>query len=184
MDDSHQDKNKPATNEPAEEKPSAEENEPAISPAEYKKIQKELSECREKHVRLYADLENSRKRQERERSEYIRFANEGLIANFLDILDDLERTVQAASSKHQDYDLFLQGVEMVMAHIYELLKKNQVKPIEALGKKFDPHFHEVLMQEESLEQEEGTVTEEFQKGYYLGDKVIRTSKVKVTVPKR
>ena len=66
-----------------------------------------------------------------------------------------------------------------MAHVYDLLKKNGVKSIEAKGKKFDPHCHEVLMQEETDEVEEGVVTEEFQKGYFLGDRVVRTAKVKV-----
>ena len=71
-----------------------------------------------------------------------------------------------------------------MAQIHEMLKNNSVKPIEAKGLMFDPHSHEVLMQEESDGHEEGTVLEEFQKGYTLGDRVIRTSKVKVAKRKR
>ena len=70
---------------------------------------------------------------------------------------------------------------MVMAHIYDLLKKNDVKPIESVGKAFDPHCHEALMQVEAKEHDDGVVVEEFQKGYYLGEKVIRTAKVKVAV---
>ncbi len=72
---------------------------------------------------------------------------------------------------------------MIMAQIYEMLKRNSVKPIEAKGKMFDPHSHEILMQEESEAAEEGTVLEELQKGYTLGDRVIRTSKVKVAKKK-
>ena len=102
---------------------------------------------------------------------------------YLAILDDLERSVEAAKTKHQDYDAFLKGIELVMARVYELLRKHHIKPINAAGKKFDPHFHEPLMQEETDKAAEGTVIEEFQKGYMLNDKVIRTSKVKVAKAK-
>jgi len=67
-----------------------------------------------------------------------------------------------------------------MKNIYEMLSKNGVKSIDAIGKPFDPHYHEVMMQEDSDSHEDATVLEEFQKGYALGDKVIRTSKVKIS----
>jgi molecular chaperone GrpE len=152
-----------------------------IKESEYQALVKEAADYKDKWVRLYAEFENVRKRLDREKSEFIKYANEGLLSEFLNILDDLERTVHAANSKHQDYEGFLKGVEMVMAHVYDLLKKNSVKPIEAFGKKFDPHCHEALMQQETAEHEEGIILEEFQKGYYLGDRVIRTTKVKVAV---
>ncbi|MDD2654677.1 MAG: nucleotide exchange factor GrpE, partial [Candidatus Omnitrophica bacterium] len=79
---------------------------------------------------------------------------------------------------------FLKGIEMILAHLYEMLKKNGVKPIEANGKKFDPHLHEALMQEESDKFDDGIIIEEFQKGYTLEDRVIRTSKVKVATKKK
>lgn len=155
-----------------------------IEESQLKKIQQEASEFKDKYIRLYAEFENTRRRMEREKLEYVRFANENLIIEFLSVLDDLERSVQAASQNHQDYAAFLKGVEMVMAHIYELLKKNDVKAIEAVGKTFDPHCHEVLMQVESDQQKDHAVVEEFQKGYLMGGKVIRTSKVKVAVRPR
>lgn len=153
-----------------------------IGAVEHEKLVKELSESKEKYLRLVAEFDNARKRSDRERSEFVKYANEGLIADFLTIMDDLDRVVIAANANHQDYQAFLKGVEMVMARIHELLRKNNVKPIEALGKLFDPHSHEILMQEPS-EKEEGTVIEELQKGYVLGDRIIRTSKVKVAVKK-
>lgn len=152
-----------------------------IKEIEYQALVKEVVDYKDKWVRLYAEFENVRKRLEREKSEFIKYANEGLLSEFLNILDDLERTVHAANSKHQDYEGFLKGVEMVMAHVYDLLKKNSVKPMETVGKKFDPHCHEALMQQETTEKEEGIILEEFQKGYYLGDRVVRTAKVKVAV---
>ncbi len=150
-----------------------------IKESEFKKFQEEVAQYKDKYVRIYADFENARKRMERERQEFVKYANEELIVNFLNILDDLERTVEVAQTKHQDYEAFLKGIEMVMAHVYDLLKKNGVKPIEAKGKKFDPNVHEVLMQEETDQAEDGIVLEEFQKGYCLGEKVVRTVKVKL-----
>ena len=150
-----------------------------LSAAEYKKLIDEAAQNKDRYVRLYADFENARKRVEREKQEFVKYANEELLIEFLNVLDDLERTVDAAKAKHQDYEAFLKGVELVMAHLYEMLKQNGVKPIEAKGKKFDPHSHEVLMQEDRDDMEEGTVIEELQKGYTLADKVVRTAKVKV-----
>ena len=154
-----------------------------ISPADHKKLQEELAQYKEKYIRLYAEFENARKRMEREKLEFTKYANEGLILEFLGILDDLERTVEAAKAKHEDYEAFLKGVELVMAHIFEMLKKNGVKPIEAKGKKFDPHCHEVLLQEETDQFEDEAVIEELQKGYCLGDRIVRTAKVKIAKKK-
>ena len=95
-------------------------------------------------------------------------------------MDDLERAVDLTESKHQDLPAFLKGGEMILAHLYELLKEYGVKPVEAKGKIFDPHFHEALMQVEDKDAPEHTVVEELQKGYLLNDKVIRTAKVKVS----
>ena len=150
---------------------------------EYQKFLQEARDYKDKYVRLLAEFENVRKRTERERQEFVKYANEELLEQFLGILDDLERSVEAAKTKHQDYDAFLKGIELVMARVYELLRKHHIKPINAAGKKFDPHFHEPLMQEETDKAAEGTVIEEFQKGYMLNDKVIRTSKVKVAKAK-
>lgn len=177
------------SNKEHEEKLAAEEQAPQsreaqseaveIKKADYDKLVAEAAEFKDKYIRLVAEFDNARKRNERERIEFTKFANEGLIAQFLNILDDLERSVEAAKQNHQDYTAFLKGIEMVMAHVYDMLKKNDVKPMESVGKKFDPHCHEPLMQVESGEHEDGTVVEEFQKGYYLGDRVVRTAKVKV-----
>ncbi len=160
-----------------------EEETVTVNAVEYQKILHDLEEAKDKNLRLYAEFDNARKRMDREKLEFIRYANQDLIVDFLNILDDLERSVEAARAKHEDYTAFLKGVEMVMSHIYDLLKKNEVKPIEAKGKMFDPHCHEALMQEENNDVDEGIILEEFQKGYMLGDRVIRTNKVKVSKKK-
>lgn len=134
----------------------------------------------DKLLRLQADFDNTRKRLEREKQDFIKFANESLILELLNILDDLERVVNLAESKSEDMPAFLKGVEMILAHIYEMLKEHGVKPIDAEGKVFDPNYHEALMQVENKDLPEHTVVEEMQKGYLLNDRVIRTAKVKVS----
>ncbi len=155
----------------------------SLKESEYKKLVDEIAQQKDKYVRLYAEFDNARKRMEREKQEFVKYANEELVVEFLDVLDDLERSVEAAKAKHEDYTAFLKGIEMVMAHVYELLKRHGVKPMTAKGGKFDPHSHEVLMQEENENVADETVVEEFQKGYYLGDRVVRTAKVKVSKKK-
>lgn len=166
-----------------EEDNKTEEKIVTLKEAEYLKLKGEADKANEnwdKLLRLQADFENIRKRAERDRLDYIKFANEGIILELLNILDDLERTVEAAQEKHEDLPTFLKGVEMILAHLYELLKEHGVRPIEAEGKIFDPNFHEALMQAEDKNLPEHTIVEELQKGYLLNDRVIRTSKVKVS----
>lgn len=150
-----------------------------ISGEEYQKLKEEAAGFKERYVRLYAEFDNARKRMERERMEFVRYASQNILEEFTAVLDDLERSIEAANAKHEDYDAFLKGIEMVMAHIYEMLKKHDVKPMESVGKKFDPNYHEALMQVESDQFEDGVITEELQRGYFLGDRVLRTAKVKV-----
>ncbi|MCD4781047.1 MAG: nucleotide exchange factor GrpE [Candidatus Omnitrophica bacterium] len=150
--------------------------------AEYNKLKEAVTgfkEYKEKYIRLYAEFDNARKRMERDKMEFLKYANEEIILQFLDVLDDFERSVSAAEKKHEDYDAFLKGIEMVMAQIYEMLKRNGVSPLDIQGQKFDPTYHEVLLQEETADVEEGTIIQEFQKGYAYNDRVIRTAKVKL-----
>jgi len=154
-----------------------------LKESEYLKLKEEADKAKDywdRLLRSQADFENTRKRLERDKQDFVKFANEGIILELLNILDDLERTVEAAQSKHQDLPTFLKGTEMIMAHLYEMLKEYGVKPIEAEGKIFNPHLHEALMQVENKDLPEHTIVEELQKGYLLNDRVIRTTKVKVS----
>jgi len=137
-------------------------------------------EYQDRALRLQADFENMRKRMEKDKQDFLKFANEGIIMELLNVLDDRERAVNLAESKHEDLPAFLKGVEMILAHLYEMLKQNGLKPVEALGKIFDPQMHEALMQAEDKTKPENTIVEELQKGYMLNGRVIRTAKVKVT----
>jgi molecular chaperone GrpE len=154
-----------------------------LKQAEYLGLLDEVKKGKEgwdKMLRNQADLENTRKRLDREKQEFVKFANEGLILDLLNVLDDLERTVDLAESNKEDLSAFLKGVEMILAHLYEMLKNHGVKPIEAEGKIFDPNFHEALMQVENKELPEHTIIEVLQKGYLIHGRVLRTAKVKVS----
>ncbi|MGE0268859.1 MAG: nucleotide exchange factor GrpE [Candidatus Omnitrophota bacterium] len=152
----------------------------SIKESEYNKMAADAAEYKDKYIRLFAEFDNARKRMERDRIEFIKYANEELLLDFLGVLDNLELSLSSAKQK-QDQDALIKGIEMVVSQAKDLLKKNGVVPIEAKGKPFDPHAHEILLQEENDEHEDGTVLEEFQKGYRLGEKVIRTVKVKVSM---
>jgi len=155
----------------------------SLKECEYLKLREDAEKVRElsdKVLRLQADFENTRKRIEREKQDFVKFANEGIILELLNVLDDLERSVSLAETHKEDLTAFLKGVEMILAHLYEMLKEYGLKPIEAEGKIFDPHYHEALLQVENKELPEHTVVEELQKGYLLNERVIRTAKVKVS----
>ena len=124
-------------------------------------------------LRLAADFENYKKRAARERQEYVQLANERLIAELLPILDDLERALTAAE-QHEEAQLD-EGVRLVHRSLAALLGRQGVTPIETEGK-FDPHVHEALLSQPS-EAEEGSVIDVVQKGYKLGERVVRPARV-------
>lgn len=124
--------------------------------------------------RLQAEFENFRKWTDKENVERAKFANAHLIAKFLPLLD----TLDAALKSQQQDTPSAKGLQLVHAQLLALLSQEGLAPIDSAGRKFDPHFHEVMLREPS-QQEEGTILEEFQKGYVLHGKVLRHSKVKI-----
>lgn len=148
--------------------------------AELKNASEAAKELQDRMIRSQADFENMRKRLEREKQDFLKYASEGVILELLNILDDLERVINLAEDKHEDLNAFLKGVEMILAHLYELLKTHGVKPVDAEGRVFDPNYHEALMQVENKDLPENTIVEVLQKGYLMHERVIRTAKVKVS----
>jgi len=165
----------------AEAKKSHKKNKILLSFDEFKALEEKAAkseECFDKLLRIQADFDNYKKRLEREKSEFIKFANAEILCEILKILDDFERAVEAGKKKH-DFDVLHKGVELIWIDFKEFLKQKGLKEIEAKGKPFDPHEHEAMMQEETEEHPENYVVEEFQKGYKLNDRIIRPAKVKV-----
>jgi molecular chaperone GrpE len=130
--------------------------------------------------RLQAEFDNYKKRVDREKSELIEYASAELVSELIDIMENLERGVASAKGS-DDIDSIVKGMEMVSTQLKDILGSRGLKPIEAVGKKFDPHYHEAMMMTPTDEYPYNTVIEEFQQGYMIKDKVIRYSKVRVSV---
>ena len=125
---------------------------------------------------LQADFENYKKMVAREREMYEMCATETLIKNLLPIIDTLEYAIASASNNTS----FEEGIALIYKDLIAVLAKEGLKPIAAVGEKFDPYKHEVIRTVIDDDHPEDTILEEFEKGYMLGSKVIRTSKVKVS----
>lgn len=134
---------------------------------------------KDKYVRLLAEFDNMRKRHERDRQELIKYAHEEVIIECLKLYDDLERSLNAFKVKEGIDANLVKGLAMVFNNMKELMTKYDVKPIDVVGKPFDPQGQEVLLQQETADFPDGVVMEEFEKGYTLGGRVVRTAKVKV-----
>ena len=125
-------------------------------------------------LRLAADFDNYKKRAARERDEYVTRANERLLKELLPILDDLERALKSAE-EHEEGQLE-EGVRLVHRSLASLLQRNGVEEIATEGK-FDPHVHEALLAQPAENREQGDVLDVIQKGYKLGDLVVRPARV-------
>lgn len=139
------------------------------------KNKKTIDELTDTLKRLQAEFENYKKRTDKEKIEFTKFAHADVIAQMLPVLDSFEIALKNTSEKEK----FIEGMKMIYAQFHSILESEGLMPIEASGQKFDPYKHEVLMKEES-DKPEDTILEEFQKGYMLNDKVLRHSKVKIS----
>lgn len=165
---------------------------PKIRPKKVRIVVEELNALREKAekadeyfdklLRLQADFENYKKRLDREKADFIRYANEGLIVGLLNILDDFERAVDSAKNSN-DAKTLLQGVEIIRQHFQEALEERGLIKIDPKGQPFDPEKHEAVTHIETDEYPEDTVVEVLRKGYGLGDKILRPAVVKVAKKK-
>ena len=136
-------------------------------------LEAERDDAIDRWKRAAADFDNFKKRAAREREEYVAFANERLVTDLLPILDDLERAL-AAVGEHEEATVE-EGVRLVHRSLESLLERNGVRVIETNGK-FDPHVHEALLSQPS-DAEEGSVIDVVQKGYTIGDRVVRPARV-------
>ncbi|SMC21178.1 molecular chaperone GrpE [Desulfacinum hydrothermale DSM 13146] len=138
----------------------------------------EIAGLKDKLLRQTAEMENTRKRLERERTEAITFANENLLRELLAVVDNLERAIQHAE-QDADTQQLLEGVKMTHKHFLDTLARFGCKPFESEGKDFDPCYHEAIVQHETEEHPANSVVQEFQKGYMLHDRLLRPAMVAV-----
>ncbi len=154
--------------------------EAAVGEAALETAQRERDEALDRLLRLQAEFDNYRRRIERERRElHDHFAAE-LLTDFLPVVDDIERAIEAArQSSEPAVASHLAGLELIQKQFLEMLERRSVVPIEALGADFDPNFHQAVGQEVSAAHREGEVVEDLRRGYRLGDRLLRASMVRV-----
>lgn len=142
------------------------------------KLQEEYDKLNQQYIRLAADFDNYRKRQEQERENLIKFGTESALKNMLEVLDNFERGEKALESV-EDCEKLKESFNLVHKQVIETLAKLGLEEINAIGEEFDPNFHEAVMQTPTSEHPEHTIINELQKGYKMGDKVLRPTLVNV-----
>lgn len=137
-----------------------------------------VNALQDKYLRLAAEFENYKKLAQKQKQEYVQFANESMLKELLPVVDNLERALKHAKESHGQQGL-IQGVELTLKQATETLARFGVRPIASLGAPFDPAQHQAVARRESPASKDNTVIEEYQKGYLLHDRVLRAAMVVV-----
>jgi molecular chaperone GrpE len=165
---------------PESEDPGAESSGAKAAPDPLEVLQREKDAVQDRLLRTAAEFDNYRKRMDRERRDLAEYAAADILKDLLPILDNFERALQAPATPESDP--LRKGIELIHKQMFDLLKKRGVTPIEALGTDFDPNFHQAVIHEASAEHRDGEVMQELQRGYLLGDRLLRPAMVKVAKP--
>ncbi len=164
-----------ATDDTVESNEDMSECEDAIS-----KLKDEIDKINNQYIRLAADFDNYRKRQMQERESLLKYGAEETLKKMIEALDNIDRA-RTSVENIDDVNTVKDSYEMVFKQIFDVLNKMGLESIETVGKEFDPNIHEAVMQTPTSEQPENTIIAELQKGYKLGDKVLRPALVNVAV---
>ena len=161
------------------EEPSIIEPEVVETEDEIEKLRNELTQAlndikvhQEQYLRTLAEMENLRKRTQRDKEDLAKFANENILREILPVIDNLERAVDHAEQAETNDGLF-EGVQMTLTQFSQLLTKFGVEPVDAIGQPFDPAYHQAMGQLESDEHPVNTVVQQMQKGYQLNSRLLR-----------
>lgn len=146
--------------------------------AKIAELEAKIEEMDNRYLRLQADFDNSRRRAKLDMEAAQKYRVQNLASNLLQALDNFERAMKVEVD-HEQAKSLLQGMDMIYNGIVEALKNEGVEAIESVGKEFDPHLHQAVMQVQDENFDSNIVVEEFQKGYMLKDRVLRPSMVKV-----
>lgn len=144
-----------------------------------KVLQNEVDKWKNEYYKVFADMENVKRRMQNEHANNLKFMAQGIVEQMLPIVDNFERSL-AVENPSEEVKGFLKGYEMIYKQIVTLLENQGVKVIETKDKEFDPNFHQAVMTVSDENYKPGMVVEELQKGYMLKDRVIRASLVKVS----
>ena len=150
---------------------------------EIRHLREEIGELKDQYLRKMAEMENLRKRFDREKTEYLQFATSDILTELLEILDNFERALRSSEGEGNG-KTFRDGVELIFRMFQNLLARKGVEPIRVEDKTFDPNLHHAMSTEESAEVVEPEVVEELLKGYTLHGRLLRPTLVKVAVPKK
>lgn len=142
------------------------------------KLEEEVNTWKTDYYKVFADMENSKRRLEKEHQNSMKFMMQGFIEELLPVVDNFERSLNVQEPS-EEIQTFLKGYQMIFDQLMSILEKNGVEAIEAQGKEFDPNFHQAVMTTNDENFDSNIVVEELQKGYMLKDRVIRASLVKV-----
>lgn len=161
----------PTANPQAEEKTANESENKA-------KFDQQLAESKDKYMRLFADFENFRRRSAKDKLEFLKTANEGLIVSLLPVLDDFERAKRTFENPNTDIDAVKQGFELIFSKFTKILENKGLKPMASNGEVFNADLHEAITQIPAPSDDlKGKVVDTIEKGYSLEEKVIRFAKV-------
>jgi molecular chaperone GrpE len=169
-------------NKPADDSPATADDRSETAATLEEKLadaEQQVQESHERFLRAAAELDNFRKRKEREISDLRKYANQALLRELLAVVDNLERALASARESGHPESL-MEGVEMTLKELLKIFDQFGVKPIEALEQPFDPNHHEAVMQEPSDAFPSNTVIKELQKGYLLRDRLLRPAMVVVS----
>jgi molecular chaperone GrpE len=150
-----------------------------------KEEKKEEVDYKAKYFYIAAEMDNYRKRMEREKENLIKYGNERVMSDLLDVADNFDRTIgMLKGDTDQKVKNLVVGLDMVQKQFLDTMGKHGLNPIQSVGKEFDPNFHEAIAQEYAEGKKPNEVIKEFQKGYSLNGRVIRASKVVVSSDKQ
>ena len=154
-------------------------------PAKEETAEDKLKAVEEKLLRAMAETENQRRRFEKERQEAFEFGGFNFARESLSLLDNIDRAINSFKNdetlkNNKDLDKIIEGIEIVKKDLVSIFKKNSIEVIKCLDKKFDPNFHQAMLEIEDSTKEAGTVIQEMQKGYMMKDRLLRPSLVGVT----
>lgn len=146
--------------------------------AKIEELENQVNSWKTDYYKVFADMENLKRRLEKEHQNSLKFMMQSFIEELLPVIDNFERSLNVQTPS-EEITTFLKGYQMIFDQFMNILNKNGVEVIEALGKEFDPNFHQAVMMANDENYGSNIVVEELQKGYKLKDRVIRASLVKV-----
>lgn len=170
---------------PKENKFSEKGKEKTANPKDQESIDEKLKNTQEKLLRTMAEMENQRRRFEKEKEEAFEFGGFNLAKESLSLLDNIDRAIDSFKNdeklkENKDLNKIIDAINIVKKDLISTFKKNGIEPIECINKKFDPNFHQAMLEIENNTKEAGIVIQEIQKGYIMKNRLLRPSLVGVT----